>query len=389
MPEHYPLQVLYSWQKGQLNPDEETKLRHHLESCHACMQNSQLVSLYFQQPAAGRHRPATAAKHLRPRPEMTCSEVVGSLDRYVAGELSREKGGTMAAHLASCRSCQQNLALILRASSTPLSSREQQQLEELPLPQVSDHVQEVLRLVPPASQGLGRRGWQISWPHIADRVLDYVPARVAIAAVLVATVIGIWLLRPEHRYARAVEQSMAQLVEQHAIYYREVPRPAGGYHSTDVLEYMDGEHENQPEEAETRALVQTLHQALEQKSGREAAMHVLAQFYLWNGSDQRADSLLALLQSSTRLAAPALNDRGVVFFRRARFDSAAVYFQRAIEVDPGLEEALYNLAIAQTKLGDLKAAQKSWNRYLDRDEVPSDWRDAAQDQLQTVEASMK
>jgi Tfp pilus assembly protein PilF len=172
------------------------------------------------------------------------------------------------------------------------------------------------------------------------------------------------------------------MVERFRIYYRHELRPAGDYLSSDTAQEMGGERETQPE-----SIAVLLKTALAYNREGESAQRLLVQYYLLQGDDNRADSLLKILERSSPPNAAVLNDCGIWYCQQAQYDSAAIIFKRAFALDPSLDEALYNLAITYTRRGNLAAAKETWQHYLTLN-VPAEWRNAALTQLQELEEGL-
>jgi Tfp pilus assembly protein PilF len=135
---------------------------------------------------------------------------------------------------------------------------------------------------------------------------------------------------------------------------------------------------------EKQTIDAVLKEALTYNQDGEKARLRLAQYFLLQEMEGSADSLLKLLEAASPQNAAVLNDRGIWFFQREQFDAAAAAFQRAYEMNPRLDEALYNLAIVQARLGNNAAAEANWKKYIALANIKAEWRNAAQAQLQEL-----
>src|SRR5690606_521515 len=59
------------------------------------------------------------------------------------------------------------------------------------------------------------------------------------------------------------------------------------------------------------------------------------------------------------------NTQGILFFNAARFDSALVYFQRAVDAEPRVPQYRRNLGLALLRLGDPVAAEGEFRRAIE------------------------
>lgn len=99
-------------------------------------------------------------------------------------------------------------------------------------------------------------------------------------------------------------------------------------------------------------------------------------------TDEEVESQRAALGFEVRDALDQYN-RGCLLAGREDYAGAAKAFDRALALDPDLEEALFNRALTAEKTGDLAKARELWNRYLDR-YGESDDADDVKDHLGTL-----
>ncbi|MBX3728688.1 MAG: tetratricopeptide repeat protein [Candidatus Sumerlaeia bacterium] len=78
-----------------------------------------------------------------------------------------------------------------------------------------------------------------------------------------------------------------------------------------------------------------------------------------------AERALALKQWGTEIGEPVdYYNLGVKFAQDDNWSEAILYFKRAVEQDPELTEAIYNLAICYEKTGHTPQARSTWEVYL-------------------------
>jgi tetratricopeptide (TPR) repeat protein len=378
MPQHIPLKKLFDHQQG-LKSDEYQTIENHLAACEHCTETMALFlsHLHAQETELAAHQRKTANDKPADEREDGCPPPE-RIDRFISNSLPKRQQREVEKHLAICDACRRQLIAVFQASFAPVSEGEKKLLEALPPFEISAQVNAIKKLMPDK-------------PGVLD-IIRQLPGRLelpvptfgiprpawALALVLVLGLVGKWWAWPEYRYYHLVSQSESQLEEQYKIYYREMPRPSHGYLSSAIAEPMGLEEENQTIDA-------LLQQALYYKPNGETARLRLAQYFLLQEMEGPADSLLKLLEIASPQNAAVVNDRGIWFFQRQQFAAAADAFQRAFDLNPRLDEALYNLAIAQAQLGNTTAAQQSWKQYLKRDDVKPEWRNAAKAQLQELE----
>jgi tetratricopeptide (TPR) repeat protein len=383
MPQHIPLKKLFDHQQG-LRSDEFQTIENHLADCEHCTENmtlfsphrraqeTKLASAHQREPANGKQ--ADEREDGCPPPEL--------IDRFISNSLPKRQQREVEKHLAICDACRRQLIAVFQASFAPVSEEEKKLLEALPPFEISAHVNAIKKLMPkkPGVLDVIRQ-----WP---GRLELPVPAfgiprpALALALVLAMGLIGKWWAWPAYQYYFLVSQSESQLEEQYKIYYRDMPRPSLGYLSSEIAEPMGPEEEKQTIDA-------LLKKALHYKPNSETARLRLAQYFLFQKMEGSADSLLKLLEAASPPNAAVLNDRGIWLFNRKEFGLAAAAFQRAFDLNPRLDETLYNLAIAQTQLGDTTGARTSWKKYIGLKNIKAEWRNAARTQLQELEQGLR
>jgi tetratricopeptide (TPR) repeat protein len=101
------------------------------------------------------------------------------------------------------------------------------------------------------------------------------------------------------------------------------------------------------------------------------------------GAFSQADSVLRQIPAASLQQASLLNDQGVVHFAMNDLAAAARDFEAAINADPKLVEARYNLALTKAKMGLAAEALAVFNEYLALETRPQ-WRDIASDILEEL-----
>lgn len=372
---HIPLEILYSYRQDKANAGDQVKIEQHLAGCVHCAENMTLLEQSPRSPHLESPSPSIFHPNIqKEQGKIDCpdSETIAC---YVAGALPKIRQWRLTKHLAVCDRCRQQMLAIFQASADPVNEEEKIRLDELPPFTISEHVEAIKKLKSPETTPVTVMPKRKRWLDLL--ILNPRPAFALGAILFLSILAGIQWGWPAYQYDRLVSQSELQLEEQYKIYYRDMPRPSLGYLSSAIAEPMGLEEEKQ-------AIDALLKQALQYKPNGETARLRLAQYFLFQEMDGSADSLLKLLEAASPQNAAVLNDRGIWFLRRQQHAAAAVFFQRAFALNPRLDEALYNLALAQTQLGDIAAARASWKKYLTLD-IKTEWRNAAMAQLQEHE----
>ncbi len=106
------------------------------------------------------------------------------------------------------------------------------------------------------------------------------------------------------------------------------------------------------------------------------AKQLLARIYILNGQYAQADSILQQLKFGSQTLAAALNDLGVIHFKKKDWETAGQFFAEAILSDPTINEARYNLALTRVEMGDAAGAIAILEDYI-KLETAGGWKDVA------------
>jgi tetratricopeptide (TPR) repeat protein len=129
-----------------------------------------------------------------------------------------------------------------------------------------------------------------------------------------------------------------------------------------------------------------LEQALRDKPKPEAH-HALGKVYLAQGKSDDAirefEQALAGSQSGIRSQAQIYNDLGAAWLQKNDFSRSLDSFNKALQLDGNLLEAIFNRALCYQKQSRLEEAKAAWNEYLKRDST-SPWADEARRYLNLI-----
>lgn len=369
---HLPLKKLLAFYYNQLSTAEKEDTQAHLDACDSCEKN---LTLLVKPEQMLKTKPASTGTRVTEQFICLPPEMIG---KYINHELLPVEIPPIEKHLASCENCRQLLVAIAECCNEPVSEETRKSLDRLPPRKTSEHVTAILRLMPKTIKPIKINPKEKSWLDILLSGSRIPRPAYVLTVILLLGVIGKWWAWPEYRYVRLVSQSKAQLLKQHQIYYFNELRPAGDYRSSEKKQEMGVEEQPQTLEA-------VLQQTLAYKENGEAGLINLAQYYLLEKYLAAADSVLKVLEMRVPQNAAVRNDRGYWLYQRGHYEAAAAAFAEAFALDPRLDEALYNLAITHTQLGDTATARASWDKYLALATLKPEWRNAARAQLQTLE----
>jgi len=151
------------------------------------------------------------------------------------------------------------------------------------------------------------------------------------------------------------------------------PRLSGDYAPTALGTLMGPAEKKRPYLAQAFKLAED---AIANGYKDASAKQLLAQIYILNGEYAQADSILQQLKQAPAILAAALNDLGVIHFSKKDWTGAAQFFAAAIEADPQIKEARYNLALAKIEMGETAEVVAILDDYIKLEPVDG-WKDAA------------
>jgi len=125
-----------------------------------------------------------------------------------------------------------------------------------------------------------------------------------------------------------------------------------------------------------------LEQAVKEKPTPEAH-HALGKVYLAQGKFDEAIKEFDQSINGSKAPAQNFNDLGVAWLQKGDYNRSLNSFNKALQLDGNLQEALFNRALAYEKQSRFDEAKTDWNEYLKRDST-SPWADEARRHLTRI-----
>ena len=116
------------------------------------------------------------------------------------------------------------------------------------------------------------------------------------------------------------------------------------------------------------------------------AHHALGKVFLAQGRFDDAIREFKNSLSGSKNQAQIYNDLGVAQLEKGEYSSCLASFNKALQLDGNLQEALFNRALAYEKQSRVEEAKVDWNEYLKRDST-SPWANEARRHLDTSSAN--
>ena len=129
-----------------------------------------------------------------------------------------------------------------------------------------------------------------------------------------------------------------------------------------------------------------LEQAVREKPTPEAH-HALGKVYLAQGKFDEAIREFEQSLSGSRNQAQVYNDLGVAQLEKGDFNHSIDSFNKALQLDGNLLDALFNRALCYEKQSRSDDAKAAWNEYLKHDST-SPWADEARQHLRALSITL-
>ncbi|MCI0690841.1 tetratricopeptide repeat protein [candidate division KSB1 bacterium] len=326
------------------------------------------------------------------------------LFRYLDGVATPEETRAVQKHLVECRACFEVVAAVAKDSLHAPHEAEWVEFERTVKPnpekQIAGIMSRVNELFPASSRRVSegteepvetkpgmspaRSIWKRLWlwfeaPILAPRYAW------AWAALLVVIAVSLWGIR-YYQKTYPLVQVEGELRANYRTYVNlrdytaSAPRLSGGYDHQSIMP-MRGEEEGASylENARRR-----LEAALVKDSKSVKAKHLLAQIFIMQEAYTQADSILREIPPASLQEAGLMNDQGVLYLAMGNLPAAAENFAAALQADPKLVEARYNLALTKARMGLATEARALLEEYI-KLEKNAGWRHAAESILEQLQ----
>jgi len=277
--------------------------------------------------------------------------------KYKENRLPTEARSRLEQHFAACQDCRQLLVLLARfpeeeiAQQPPLSSAEIQQQ----IAKVIQFIEADERRKAGASDGQARPVPQLGWAY------RYRP-QFAVAMVFVCALVigGLYLVTHREPATESARHSLELAMKGER---RSPARLSGGF---DYSPSKSTRGSDDSPEINLKIALRQLESA-ENDNAPVEMRQMLARAYLAYYRDdkaRKAQTILEALLSRGVQNTEVYNDLGVAQFQLQNYDAAIASFSRALEIDPGYAEALFNRALAKESAAQYLDALRDWEQFL-------------------------
>jgi tetratricopeptide (TPR) repeat protein len=276
-------------------------------------------------------------------------------------------------HFSQCTDCQKTLAFLGRETVNPVAITNQE--ASLQTDRVLSYIQKEARTYSPSSKKREfSHGFQMSFPRFAS--VGLIICAIAVGFVFVVT-----------RGPAASDEAMQSLKQSLKDTRLSEARISGGFDYSRYTGPTRGVENNNDDFYLTRA-ENKVRPAAEKESNSIENRMVLARVYLARGtraSAAQALTILNQLENGTEKA-EVLNDIGVARIEQSDYQTAIEYFTRALAKNPGYDEALFNLALAEHFDNRTEDARRDWQRFIQQSSDDR-WKAEARNRLSSLGGS--
>ncbi len=303
-----------------------------------------------------------------------------ALIRMASGDFSQTDAGYLLNAIYHSPLFYERLILKLEQIAPAIAGKELPEMSEIAIPDDDEILRKLTVLKDKKTE-------RFNLKDKLNKLLDFIilpqkpiPRLAYVLTIIFIVVGGYWGF---NYYKTSFQLSRAEnlLQQNYRVYFADQTRPSGNYESTGISELMGDQDE--PYLAEARRLTEDV---INYDADNREARQLKGQIFLLQKKYNAADSVYRQLLAEGYSSAALLNDLGVLHFRQDKFDTAAGYFRRAINLKPDDGEPYYNLALTFIKSGSPEQARPILNQYLEIETNPG-WRNAALNLLQGLKHS--
>ncbi len=350
MSRHPAFNDLIAYHYGHLSQVQRVTLEQHLDACEHCAQNTELlITLMNNEKKPSRDAMAHASKHAESASEPCLSPEV--ISKFLCGELSIWEARKVEKHLATCEECRQKLADIIRAGASPMSQSERAFVSANSQLDVEQQLRDIERLTLPENKfGLRHQ----SLPHrIRQLVAPFFPLRPALSVLVILLIAGLWFVQKSFRQWQGARLVRASII----LLHNTCSVPNGTLRPHGFAPSKLSEHHGDAPPKNLDEVEKKLQKALSWDSNNREAKRALALHGLFKRDLVHADSLLKVLVKEDASDFASWNDLGVVAAQREDTAAALFAFERALEIQPDYEEAVYNRTLLLQEYDEPGATQ--------------------------------
>lgn len=370
---------------GKLTENDSQNITNHLAKCERCARNLKILTQVDEILNMKDKKVEDDIYGFQKSSKCISDEL---LYRYLDGNVIESEAEVIEKHLNACPICFSNIVSIVKNLFLPITDFEKSEITKLRTITPDEQVSKILQYCgQPGEKSVKGKKVKIT-ATIKKRVKEffekwiytkYIWRPAVIFSVLVFFIVGIYSGEKYYYTGYQISQAEKLLLNNHRIYIED-PRLSGGYGSTGISVLM-GSEEKEPSYVEQTKL--KLNKAIKKGSKSLKARHLLAQSFIIEKQNAKADSIFMAIGDTINTSAALLNDIGVLYFQKRDWKMAERQFQSALEIDKNFLEAYYNLALTEIKLHEPNEAMSFLKKYVEHEHNEA-WKNAAQSLMNKI-----
>ncbi len=311
-----------------------------------------------------------------------CPEEIEILN-YIENRVTEDTSAKLERHFAQCDNCRELLVLYVQLRDELAAGNDAAGMPPVTDSEVEQQTAHVLAMI--KEDEWRRRQTAADRPQrrsLSGIFVTY--TQLGVFAVICAIAISVvYLITKSPAPDTAAMQALASAIEKDR---RIEPRISGDFSHSN---YSQTRGEERKYEVQFDRALNKLKDA-EQESASPKERMALARVYLARNDGKDTEDALKILRGLVDKGerSPELfNDLGVALYVQGKYKEAVIEFNKALEMSPDFDQAIFNKALAETEAGSSEEAMQDWSHFLRVAKDPQ-WKAEAQGRLSALEKSM-
>lgn len=362
---------------GNLNENDKQQITQHLANCDKCARNLNTLTKLDELLNMKDKNLKDDFYPLNKSGNCISDELIY---RYLEGMATENETKMIERHVNSCQNCFSYIASIVKDSLSPATAREKLEVTKLRLIKPEQQINKIMSIVEkkchPTTEHKSKKFiFILNWLEkikllfkqnfLVNKKLRYA---VGFACVLIFTILVGF---PQYKIWQSNSLTMkgvTLLIREYTITSGEEPRPVGGFDYS-----LFGITRGRDELKAFEPVKIMLEEATHLNNTNLKAHQYLGTYFLVVEKDwEKANDHYQIVYSQDSTNSSILNDLGIISLYRGNYEAAIKKFVTALNYNPELKEAQYNLVIAYLRQGNSIKAEQEWKKYTELD-TTSDW----------------
>ena len=310
----------------------------------------------------------------------TISLDLNTIYQYVENQLSDSEREEVEGLIGQDEMSISLIGSMMRLEEQPISEAEKEEARKL---LKRDAETQVARIVELANEQASAEKASDSSKSQTAEIIPFYTRPAVWGTAIAASLLIFFGLKPlfDNQQASSLTNMAFSQATQQSTYYQN-PRfsaPGDKPYGVSVVGKLLGSNDDAP----YQKIKTNLEASLDYNPNQPEVKRILAQVYLKLGEDAKADSLQKDLLAADYQSARLYNDLGVVAYGKKDWHTAERHFLKALQIDPALNEARYNLGITYQQLEIYDKAVTSFDEFQLK-ETRHEWKAAAAELIRQI-----